>query len=239
MELIHFEKIDSTSTYLKEQFSSLSDFTFVSTNYQSAGRGRQGRTWVGEKNKNLLFSFVIKDPLLIPYFKDISLSCAYVLAKTLESMFGISSNIKWPNDVYINHKKTCGILLESHMENGEIDGLIVGIGINVNQTSFPSVLIYPVTSIALTKGGEVDIETLKQALYTNLVSYLPALKEGKKDHLEFAKKNNELLGKEVYAEISGEKKKVKVIGIDDDCSLILEIDGKRTNVISGEISFHV
>ena len=236
---IYFEEIDSTSTYIKEHFNQLDNFTFVSTSFQSKGRGRTNRVWYSNKKENIMFSFLILDKSLIKKYKDLSLASAYVLAKVIKRIYpNLSIKIKWPNDVYVNKNKISGILLESHLNNQVIDGIIVGIGLNCNQITFPPDLIYPVTSLKKELNLDVDIYSLRTIIEEELYSYLNSLKENNNEHILFSRNNNYLKDKEVYATINNEKKLIKVIDINDDCSLKIKVDDKIINIISGEITFH-
>lgn len=234
-----FEEIDSTSTYIKKHFKELDNFTFVSTSFQTKGRGRTNRVWYSNKKENIMFSFLITDKFLIKKYKDLSLATAYVIANLLKKLYPtLSLKIKWPNDVYVNDKKILGILLESHIINQEIDGIIVGIGLNCNQIDFPIDLIYPVTSLKRELNIDINIFSLRKRIEEELYIYLNSLKNNNKEHIIFAKNHNYLKDKEVYGTINNEKKFIKVIDINDDCSLKIKVDDKIIDIISGEITFH-
>lgn len=237
---IHFDEIDSTSTYIKNNFDKIDQFTFVSASYQSCGRGRNSRVWVSNKNENLMFSFSIKDESLFKLYKNISLLSSYILAVTINEFFDVKkTSIKWPNDVYIDGCKIGGILLESHMLDDKIDGIIIGIGVNLNQIVFPSDLKYPVSSLKIIFSKNVDIQQFKRIFFNNILKYFEKLKENSfTDYITFARENNYLKDKEVYATINNYKKKVKVLDINDDCSLKMLIDNDIVSIFSGEITFH-
>ena len=132
MKELFFETIDSTNTYLKQNYENLDNFTFVRADLQTSGRGRSSRKWLSKKGDNLLFSLLIKDKELINKYKALSINSAYLVLKILEE-YGLKNlSLKWPNDIYVNGNKICGILLES-VSKQEIECLIIGIGLNVNQ----------------------------------------------------------------------------------------------------------
>ena len=140
---LHFDEIDSTNHYLMNSYQLLDNFTFVSTDYQSKGKGRNDRVWESIKGLNLMFSILIKDSKLINEFNALSLMSAVEVAQVLES-YGIDNvSIKWPNDVLVNDKKICGILLEGQLP----EYVVIGIGLNVNQKEFPDNLRRPATSL--------------------------------------------------------------------------------------------
>ena len=132
MKKIHFKTINSTNTYLKENYKDLPNFTCVSSAHQSQGHGRYNRSWESNNNENLMFSILIKNKKLIEKFSSISLAIATCILKMLTSYKIKNISIKWPNDVYVNDKKICGILLEGIAN----ECLIIGVGLNVNQTNF-------------------------------------------------------------------------------------------------------
>ena len=110
---LHFNEIDSTNTYLKNNYLSLDNFTFVSSDYQSNGKGRNDRKWLSDSGENLMFSFLIKDSSLINIAPSLSMMAACEVAKLLEELDIKKVSIKWPNDVLVSDKKICGILLDA------------------------------------------------------------------------------------------------------------------------------
>lgn len=237
MKTIHFESIDSTNTYLKQNYQSLDNMTFVSADYQTQGRGRLNRNWKSENGSNLLFSLLIKENELIEKFKSISVISAFSLIQVLEKYNINNLSIKWPNDVYINDSKVCGILLEA-VTVEKIECLVIGIGLNVNQRTFEGEYVHSPTSIALELNKEIDIVKLKNEIFTQLEQNINSLKL--KDVFYDSIVNYDYLkNKEVYAIIQNEKKLIKVIGINDDYSLKIKYDNKIEDIESGEISFHL
>lgn len=232
MKELFFESIDSTNTYLKNHYEELEDFTFVRADLQTAGKGRNGRKWLANKGENLMFSLLIKDKKLIEKFRQLSVQSAYLVLKTLQK-YGLKDlSIKWPNDVYVKDRKICGILLEA-ISRQEIECLIIGIGINVNQNEFNGEYLIEPTSIKKELGKDIDLIELKDLLFESLSSELGY------DHYDQIKKYDYLKGKTVSGEINREIKTITVIGIDKDYSLRVIADGKETRLQSGEISFHI
>lgn len=236
MKYIHFESIDSTNTYLKQNYKNLENFTFVSASNQTQGKGRNKRTWEGNEN-NLLFSLLIKDPKYFDYINSISIISAYSIIQVLEEYKINNLSIKWPNDIFVENKKICGILLEATTQNN-IECVIVGVGINVNQTEFNFEAIHEPTSLKNILGKNIDIDELKNKIYNTLIDNLNKLINGY-DFYEDINKYDYLKNSEAYALIHNQKKLVKVRGINYDYSLSV-IDGEtELNINSGEISFHI
>ena len=234
MKTIHFETIDSTNTYLKENYEKLDNFTFVSADFQSAGRGRNNRNWKSEKGENLLFSLLIKDKALIDKFSSLSVISAFSIIKALNLEH---LSIKWPNDIYYKDSKLCGILLEAVTRN-EIECLIIGIGLNVNQREFVGEYKRTPTSLYQITNQTQDMRILKDKIFNQLYNDFMKVKEGY-DFYNDIKEYDYLKDREVYAEINNEVKQIKVLGIDSDYSLKVLQDNKTYNLSSGEVTFHL
>lgn len=232
--MIHFETIDSTNTYLKENYEKLDNFTFVSADFQSAGRGRNNRNWKSEKGENLLFSLLIKDKALIDKFSSLSVISAFSIIKALNLEH---LSIKWPNDIYYKDSKLCGILLEAVTRN-EIECLIIGIGLNVNQREFVGEYKRTPTSLYQITNQSQDIRLLKDKIFNQIYSDFMKVKEGY-DFYNDIKEYDYLKDRKVYAEINNEVQQIKVLGIDSDYSLKVLKDNETYNLSSGEITFHL
>ena len=226
---IHFNEIDSTNNYLKNSYRLLNNFTFVSADYQSKGKGRNNRVWTSKPGENLMFSFLIKDKSLIVHAPIISLLTAIEVAKLLETYKIQKVSVKWPNDVLIADKKVCGILAEGELPNY----LIVGVGINVNQKDFPADLRRPATSLSLMLNEDIDIDELRDKLFNQIVSSLINLEFDKK--LDYFRKHNYLLNKRVKATFDNQEFIGEVIGIDDSFCLQIQSRDVVLNIDSGEI----
>ena len=226
---LHFNEIDSTNNYLKNSYRLISNFTFVSTDYQSKGKGRNNRSWTSKPGENLMFSFLIKDEALIIHAPIISLLTAIEVAKLLEAYKIPNVSIKWPNDVLIDDEKVCGILAEGELPSY----LIVGVGINVNQKEFPNDLRRPATSLSIKLKKEINIDELKDTLFDQIVSSLSNLDFDKK--LDYFRKHNYLLNKRVKAIFDNQEFIGEVIGIDDSFCLQIQSRDVVLNIDSGEI----
>lgn len=147
-DIIWLTEVDSTNKYVKSNIDSLDNLSVVSALSQTAGRGQGDHTWQSEPGQNLLFSILLKEPDVAPNCqKVISDAVAESMVKLLEK-HGIEAWIKPPNDIWVRDKKICGILIEHALRSGRISWSILGVGLNVNQTVFPSDLPNP-TSMAL------------------------------------------------------------------------------------------
>ena len=227
--LLHFKEIDSTNSYLKNTYRLLNNFTFVSADYQTSGKGREDRVWQSESGENIMFSFLVKNEELMKQSSILSILTAVEIAKEIE-MFDITGvSIKWPNDVLINDNKVCGILLEGQVP----EYLVVGVGLNVNQKVFPDGLRRPATSMALELNNKVNIEEMKDRLFKIIVNHFSNLKTN--DYLDYFREHNYLQNKRVRVLINNEPFIGEVVGIDDSfCLQILSRD-MLLHIDSGEI----
>ena len=228
---IHFKEIDSTNTYLKNHHTSYDDLTFVSSSYQTTGHGRVNRNWESNRNENIMFSILLKSRFLIENYSSISLLMSTCVYKLLIEAKIKDVSIKWPNDVYVDDKKICGILLEGIAN----ECLIVGIGLNVNQTHFKDLRAVSMRNITNKK---YCLSILKRKLYRIIIKELDLFEKGQSNYLEIVRINNYLKNKTVNAEINNQIKEVKVLEINNDNSLRVLVDGKEKDIISGEITFH-
>ncbi len=139
---------------------------------QTAGRGQRGNTWEAAPGMNLTFSTLLR-PKTIPASRQFELSMLVSIAvvnlvdKLLEPV-GKRAFIKWPNDIYVDNKKICGILIENTLAGSSIDRSIVGVGLNVNQTQFVSDAPNP-ASISTFTGRSYALEPLMQRLADAIV----------------------------------------------------------------------
>lgn len=138
LDICLIEEIDSTNNYAKQ--TSFEKDTLIIADYQSAGRGRFQRSFYSPKGKGLYFTLVIH---------QLSLSLnLYTLIMAIAVSYVIkNSTIKWLNDILIGHKKVCGILCETVVENGQVSKLMIGVGINLFEAEKPQALRDVMTSL--------------------------------------------------------------------------------------------
>jgi len=132
--ILEFEELISTSDFLKENQTYFPHMTFVKANHQTDGRGQFDRKWESDANENLLFSILLKNKNVSDMFEIkrwvVSSILEYLQSKNINCQF------KEPNDIYVDDKKICGILIETQSGSNVFDYLIIGIGLNVNQITF-------------------------------------------------------------------------------------------------------
>ena len=164
---IHFyRELSSTNSIARQMaISGAAEGTIVMSRSQSAGRGRMQRQWVCPPSKGLLLSMVLRPEINAQFVPQLTLLTAVVVAETIKKVTGCAAGIKWPNDIFINDKKVCGILAESSFSRADVDYVIIGLGINVNldTNQLPPDCQETSTSLSLELGQNVSrIQLLKQ-----------------------------------------------------------------------------
>jgi BirA family biotin operon repressor/biotin-[acetyl-CoA-carboxylase] ligase len=138
--LIYMPECHSTNVIMEQMVkqNSLPEGSVVIAGYQSAGKGQRGNTWVAERDKNLTFSLFVA-PSFLRASSQMFLTKAFSLAITdwLKKITSVPAHIKWPNDILLNQKKVCGMLIENQIHADRLAISIAGIGININQLNFP------------------------------------------------------------------------------------------------------
>lgn len=163
---LFLEEVVSTNDYLKNNYINLENNTFISTNFQTKGRGQFLRKWESKRGVNILISWLIKDSKS-SIFK-IRKHVTNVLINVLKSK-NIDAYFEYPNDIFVNEKKIAGILIETKGNKQQIDYIIVGIGLNVNQDEYDELKAISMKNIT----NEIyDIDKLKNELINKLIEKL-------------------------------------------------------------------
>ena len=157
-DIMWLEEVDSTNKYARRHIESLDNLSVVSALSQTEGKGQGDHTWHSKSGENLLFTIILKNP---PFAASDQKIISDLAARSIVSLLhshGIEAWIKPPNDIWVDRKKICGILIEHSLIGQRISWSIIGIGLNVNQTDFPADLPNP-TSMAIENSG-ADIRAL-------------------------------------------------------------------------------
>ena len=171
---IYLEEAESTNTFLLENAPSLPDRSVVYTYRQTAGRGQKGNSWESEPDKNLAFSLLLKNlPIEAKQQFCISEAAAVAICDFL-LQFADGFKVKWPNDIYYNDQKICGMLIENSLEGRNIAYSVIGVGININQMQFLSDAPNPVSLRQIT-GDDYDLDQLLHDVCQRIVETMRAL----------------------------------------------------------------
>ena len=233
MLIIKKDVITSTNEYIKEHYETLDNYTIVTANYQTNGRGRMTRVWHSYAGDNILMSILIKE------FNDrtdlnlLSLVTGVAVHKFLSKYLN-KLYIKWPNDVLVDNKKICGILLEGKMNNNS-KMVVIGIGININQTSFNDDINLLTTSLKKELNINFDIDLLIKELSNILVKEIDEYLNGNTSYIEYLRTNLYGINKLVEFTRNDVLSEGIILDIHTDGRLIVKEEDKILYVNSGEI----
>jgi BirA family biotin operon repressor/biotin-[acetyl-CoA-carboxylase] ligase len=162
-KVVHYPKLASTMAVAKEEVVGAEEGTVIIAEEQTAGKGRLERSWVSPRGCIALSVILYPDPSDLP---SLVMVASLAVVKAIESVTGLKPQIKWPNDIMINGKKVCGVLVESGIRDRNRTYAVIGIGINVNvETSSIGEVLLPATSLSDEMGREVSrLELVKRLL---------------------------------------------------------------------------
>ena len=230
-----FEEVASTNDKAFELLSK-GNLCAAIAETQTSGRGRLGRKWEGSLGESLFFSggFVVGENT-----KLLSVPCcvAILLCRQLKSAFGANLQIKWPNDIYFNNKKLCGILCEAKAENGKISKAVVGIGVNIMPPKHPESFRRPPVSLSeICKNADInECAICCKNAFVQAVNCRNA-----KNVLSHFAEYDWLYGKKVKILLSQEEIEGIACGINENAELLIkQANGEIKNVSSGEASIAV
>ena len=241
--MAHYLKVNqtaSTNTYLSRLAATLPGGTVIYTPSQTAGRGQKGNSWESEDGKNLTFSLLLKRPPVKARDQFyLSEAAALAVVEALTEAAGNGFTVKWPNDVYWQDKKVCGMLIENSLDGSDIAHSIIGIGINVNQERFVSDAPNPVSLINIT-GREHDLDALLRQVCSRIEGLVANLgdENARKDlHSRYMAALYRNDGQQhPYEDASGQRFMASVAGIAPDGTLTLRhSDGTLHNYLFKEV----
>ena len=236
---VHFAReTDSTNLWIKRLAKEgASEGTLALAEFQSAGRGRLGRSWEVPEGTSVMMSILLRPKFEPQYAPTLTLVMGMAVAKAVKNL-GFDVSIKWPNDVVVSHKKICGILTEMGVRDGKIDYAVIGVGINVNIREFPEEMADKATSLYLESGKEFDRSQIPGLVMEAFEEYyekfaaacdLSGLKEDYESILANYNQPVRVLAKEPYEGVAR--------GITDGGELLVEkTDGTIVAVSAGEVS---
>lgn len=235
-----YDTLESTNDKAKEIAAYSEEGTVILAREQTKGKGRLGRVWSSTKDKDILMSIILKPEIQIKDIPKITLVGATAINMALRDI-GIDSQIKWPNDIVIENKKVSGILTEMSSNSRDINYVIMGIGINVNQDiqDIPKELQYKSTSLKIVKNSVIDRrELLNNILERFRTLYMPFRSNGDMEKvINIYRENSIVIGKEILV-IKGKDKIRKGVAIDINHrgELLVEFPEGLEEICSGEVS---
>lgn len=239
-KVIHYFRTDSTNSAALELGAQAAPHgTVVIAEEQTAGRGRLGRKWYSEKSSGIYASIVLRPPLAPATAPVLTLMAGVAVHSAVRAATGLSGDIRWPNDLLINGKKVCGILTEIRAEVDRLHMVVLGIGINVNQSSMPEELREIATSLALEGGRQYSRLHLLAELLRDIERYYHMLlNEGSSAIVrEWSAASTYAEGKRVRVKASRDDYSAVTSGLDASGALkVCRDDGRQELLVAGEIT---
>lgn len=239
-KLTVFEETDSTNVQAKQLGEQGAEHgLLVVADQQNAGRGRRGRNWESPKGSSIYMSLLLRPEFAPNKAPMLTLVMAHSVGKALKHCTGLDVKIKWPNDLILNGKKIVGILTEMSTEIDYINYVVIGVGINVNGTTFPEELADKATSLCIEAGHPVQrsfiIAEIMKQFEADYAQFL------KTEDLSWMKTSyNERLvnfGQEVVIHEPSGAYQARALGINDTGELLVQKeDGSEDAIYAGEVS---
>lgn len=240
--LIYTPTIDSTNTEVKRLASQNAPHgLLVIANEQTAGRGRQGRSFHSPSGQGLYLSLLLRPQLPHSDITNITAWVAVALCRGISQCCGVDLGIKWVNDLVWGNKKVCGILTELTLESETnfVEYVVIGIGINLRQSleDFPEELRDTAISLETILGKSVNSTALCGAILKELNQMYSSFPQEKNSYLEEYRKLCITLDKDIQVLKGDSRRHAKALDIDNDFCLVVRYNPQETeHLSSGEVS---
>ncbi len=207
----------------------------IFTESQTAGRGQRSNRWITPKGQDLMMSLLLRPEQPMEQWPRLTTLAALAICRAIEAVVPLKPAIKWPNDIYISGRKVSGLLAETFVGPGG-SFLVLGIGLNVNATSFPPELQGMATSILRELPAHVQTlerEPLAAALLCEMDRAMQFWGDGFTEAVAEVRSRSLLLGKQVRAVVEGREVSGKVLDLNHEGHLVLQMmDGSSQTVSS-------
>jgi len=240
VEIRSYETVDSTNRVaLDWALAGAADMSLVTALEQTAGRGRMQRRWISNPNSCIAMSLVIRpteaERSVLHLFSPLA---GLAVAESLKQNHQLNPLMKWPNDILIDEKKVCGILCESAWNGSLLEGMVIGIGVNLRKEAIPSFENQKFPAGSLETAGCANLDAT-QHIY-EIVQNMIKLRTIIKTHEFIVKWENYLAYKNqkiCLTAINRESDVCTLIGVDPQGNLLVEgQNGERKSYLAGEIS---
>lgn len=236
--LRYFDAVGSTNDIaMKWIESGASDFSLVVADQQTAGRGRMQRKWNTNPGSALAISLILHlTPEEVPYASLIPFLAAVSVTSALEQLYQLQPQIKWPNDILLNGKKTTGILVESVWKDDSHVSVVAGIGVNITPASLPpgeNMNLQP-TCLEKAAGHTIDRWQLLSAILTCMNQWRLGI--GKESLIDYINLRLAYKDKQVrIIENFGEEVHGQLVGIDSSGALLIKSDSGILHINIGDV----
>lgn len=235
-KIYYFDNVSSTmNEAMQLGMKGAGEGVLVLAEAQTKGRGRLGRVWFSPKYKGIYLSLILRPKILSQEASILTLLSAVSVCEAIKTFLGLDAQIKWPNDIFFHQKKIGGILTELNAEMDEVNFVVIGIGLNVNNDK--KALISSAASLKFEKKENINrIELLQEILRKIENNYLFFMKYGSKSIIEKWREFNITLGRRIRVYRHKEHIEGEAIDIDIDGGLLVRKDtGVTEKVMTGDV----
>lgn len=224
-----FDTVTSTNDVAKTLCKDTEERILVVADGQTNGRGRQGKSFFSPSGSGLYFSMVFNTDSPAFDFTGVTCAVAVACARAIEKLCNLNVKIKWVNDIYIENKKVCGILVQSVSENGIIKKLIVGVGVNISTVDFPD----EIKDIAVSLGRDIDRSVLAAEIANNISELIFS---DPQEYIGEYKEKSNVIGREITYFKNNIPHQAQAVDIDEKGGLVVLENGEKITLTSGEIT---
>jgi len=233
--VIYYPSLASTMEVAKQAAQKgAAEGTVVITDEQTAGKGRIKRVWLSPKGSIALSVILYPSVAYLPF---LTMLASLAVIHSIEAVTGLKSQVKWPNDVLINGKKVCGVLIESNVRGDIVDYAIIGIGVNANLRLYDFPQIQPTaTSLSDELGRDVSRLNVIRCLLVEIERLYLALLAGGSIYQEW-RDSLVTLGRRVQVKLGDTIHEGIAESIAEDGSLLLRhSDGSLSRIVAGDVT---
>lgn len=225
--------IDSTNKQAKRLIENgVSGRLLIVSDCQTAGVGRQGKSFYSPSSTGIYLSAVTRPNVRINEVLTATAAAGVAVVRAIEKLTDLKPLIKWVNDIYIDDKKVCGILARTVVSSSIVDGLIIGVGINISTTQFPE----EITGHAGSLNREIDRNILAAEIAKNIFELTS---DTNKSYMNEYRQKSNIIGKEITYYRDSIPHSAFAVDIDNSAGLVVEENGKKITLTGGEISVRV
>lgn len=203
--------------------------------YQTAGRGRRGRTWEAASESSLLFSVLTRPEIPVAAAHLVTTALALGTLEACDSLAGVRPGLKWPNDLVVADRKLAGVLAESVVTGDKLEAVVVGMGLNVRTGAAPPETVASAVAIEEVCGSVVDRRELLAAALAEFAHWMDQIEmpQGQAALIDAARRESATLGRHVSVELSDGTVLVGLAGdLDEQGALLLDAGAR---VVVGDV----
>lgn len=239
-KVVYYDETDSTNNQAKAYGEKgEAHGTLFVADMQASGKGRRGRVWVSPAGSSIYMTILLHPDVLPTKAPQLTLVMAMAVAEGIRKVTGLETKIKWPNDIIVHGRKVCGILTEMSTEIDYINYVVIGVGINVNQETFPEEIRDTATSLKIETGSSVRRSVLIATIMECFEQFYEVFMTTE-DLSGLQERYNAMLvnlGREVRVLEPGNEYEAHALGINRTGELIVRtVDGQEKEIYAGEVS---